>query len=92
MSNNITTLVLNLFIAERFLHRQNIVERIREILNQEADTENPLEGAVRKLLLRKLKLYTENPTREAKDLVYEIAEFYCDYFHRVPAPAMQMAA
>ena len=92
MSNNITTLVLNLFIAERFLHRQNIVERIREILNQETVEQNPLEAAVRKLLLRKLKLYTENPTREAKDLVYEIAEFYCDYFHRTPVQAMQLAA
>ena len=91
MSNNITTLVLNLIIAESFMHRQNIADRIREILNKEQE-ENPLEAAVRKLLLRKLKMYTENPTREAKDLVYEIAEFYCEYFRRMPAPAMQMAA
>ncbi len=92
MSNNITTLVLNLFIAERFMHRQNIAERIREILAVESDDENPLEMAVRKLLMSKLKMYVENPTREGKDLLYEIAEFYCEYFHKTPAAAMQMAA
>ena len=75
MTTNITTLALNLLIAERLSHRNFIATKIIALLNDLNEcSDNELE--VQRNFISLLHQCIANPTCQYRDLFYEYAEYY----------------
>lgn len=80
MSNNITTLILNLLISENILHRIRISHKISELLESNVFGFGALETIMRNHFLSRIQNYVESPSGSNRDVLFEMADFYKMHF------------
>ncbi len=91
LTNNLTTLVLNLLISERLSHRLEIAGKITEILDTHADENWKIEEIIRRQFTSLLMSCTENPVSEQRIALRMIASIYKEFFVE-PVAELAMAA
>jgi hypothetical protein len=75
MTNNITTLALNLLISERLTHRGIFAKRITELVKDTNDVSGK-EKLLKNNFLSIMEKCVENPNFEYRDLFYQLAQVY----------------
>ncbi len=80
LTNNITTLVLNLLISESISHRLTIAGRITEILDLHASDEWQIEELLRRQFTTLLTKCVEDPACEHRSALRLIAGIYKEQF------------
>ena len=75
MSTNITTLAINLLISERIGHRNNLADRIIEIVSGSEDN-SAIEKQLKNSFMGVIAKCVENPNCKSRDDFYQLAEFY----------------
>ena len=91
LTNNLTTLVLNLLISENPSHRVLIAGRITEILDAWASDEWQIEEILRRQFTALLTKCVEDPACEQRVALRLIAEIYKEQF-AVETVDLQVAA
>ncbi len=80
MSTNITTLILNLMISESKLHRIRLAGKIIDVLEENVPDFGRIEKLMRNHFINMIMAYVENPYSSKKDLLFELADFYKEYY------------
>ena len=75
MTNNITTLALNLLISERLSHRNFLATKIIELLNGIHEHSSKAQET-KEAFITLLHQCIANPTCQFRDLFYRYAEYY----------------
>jgi hypothetical protein len=92
MSNKITTLVLNLFIAESRAHRERICNRIVEIIDSQFYNCGLIEREIKQLMIQKMEQYLAAPSSHTKDVLYAVVQFHAEFYNDGMAETMLAAA
>lgn len=92
MSNNITTLILNLLISESRIHRVRIADKVTEIIESNVGEFGRIEQLMRKQFIAALNACIDNPTGENKEFLFEIAAFYKDFYLETTPEVLHAAA
>jgi hypothetical protein len=77
---NITTLVLNLVISESKLHRIRIADTITDLLETYVADFGGIEKQIRIQFLAHISHCVDCPNAKTKDLLFEAANFYKEYY------------
>jgi len=75
MTNNITTLAINLLISERKNHRNHFADRITELL-PESNNLFEVEKILKSNFLTTLANCVEDPNCETRNVFYQLAQFF----------------
>ena len=86
MITNITTLALNLLIAERASHRKIFADKIKKLVEPINDVSGK-EKLLKNNFLSIMAKCVENPNCEYRDLFYEIAQHYNQMINGVETAA-----
>jgi len=84
MTTNITTLSINLLISERKNHRNLFAERIMELL-PESSSLMEVEKILKSNFLTTMAICVENPNGEARNVFYQLAQFFERKVNGVPS-------
>lgn len=91
MKNTITTAVLTLMISESKLHRMSLADYIIEQLEQNVADFGLIEQHMRAHFISQLDACVENPKSLSRHALYDLAEFYREYYIE-SMPALRVAA